>query len=451
MQEGDGLPASICLSCNHLLDVSYDFKCQIQNSDVKLRQILKLPMLQDNNMKDIMDAMPDVNLKKDNDIEIYSHDLITSNNTAIINNESSISHDQSNRLCSSISEDSYTSCDKQEHLMLSEDNKTSENLTDNNREVTIKDDVKNEMSLEDNQDVLKQLLGMDNQDVETCSDDEEKPLISRTPGYKCSDCIKSFATHTALMEHAKLKHHPHYYLCVLCDKYLSDKAKLKKHMFTNHRMMDDETLQESNQDKKSNKVSTKVTRSGTIIDNTREKNKYICNICSREFKYHKPFLSHTKNHSACSEKTSDDVFDQSQNKRTNKQKDKISVSRENKSEDEDEEEDDDDSDLPIESLQCTQCGKLFATKRNLKRHISTHSGLKFNCTTCGKEFSRIDKLKDHEQSKHKMEIFGNTEDEDDDDEDNENKVNENSESRKKASLLLNNNSIIFVNYFFLNI
>lgn len=176
-----------------------------------------------------------------------------------------------------------------------------------------------------------------------------------------------------------------------------------------------------------------------MLDNTREEKKnfkFTCKVCSKQFIYQKSFLSHAKSHPEYNEETSGitDVPDQYASK-TSEQKERTPMSRENESE-EDEEEDDDDSDLPIESLQCTQCGKLFATKRNLKRHISTHSGLKFNCSTCGKGFSRVDKLKDHEQSKHKEEIFGNTDDDDDDDEDNENKINENSESRKKASLSL---------------
>lgn len=240
------------------------------------------------------------------------------------------------------------------------------------------------------------------------------------------------------------------YVCVVCDKQFSNINKLKSHMLMCHetQMTDGKASQD---DKKANKVSAKVTRSGNVEDGTREEKKnfkFTCKVCSKQFIYQKSFLSHAKSHAEYNVDTSDDVFDQSANNTTSEQKDRMPTFRENESEEEEEEEeeDDDDSDLPIESLQCTQCGKLFATKRNLKRHISTHSGLKFNCSTCGKGFSRIDKLKDHEQSKHKEEIFGNTDDEDDDEEDNESKINENSENRKKASLFYMSSIYLLYSY-----
>lgn len=514
MEEGDGLPASICLSCNHLLDVSYDFRCQIQNSDVRLRQILKLqiqPVLHEKDAKDSMiindiaDAVCDiVSCKKDNHVieqDIYSsHDIVTFDSTAvqsdaIINDESHVSHkfmqkteeiiesnrkdvpydtlkenvhnaeimevafheahvddaatDRSDRSSSSTTEDR---CIKREQSMLPEDNETSGSLTDENREDILKIEVKNDMLLEDlnDHDVSKEfaVLRTDNRDtkgVANCSDDEEKPLISRTTRQKCLHCIKSFATKVALQRHMNVHKHKTKlrYVCVVCDKQFSNIDKLKSHMLTCHetRMTDSKASQD---DKRTNKVPTKVTRSGNVVDgSTREEKKnfkFICKVCSKQFIYQKSFLSHSKSHAEYNVDTVNDVLlDQSANKTTGEQiGDKMPTFRENESEEEEEEEDDDDSDLPIESLQCTQCGKLFATKRNLKRHISTHSGLKFNCSTCGKGFSRIDKLKDHEQSKHKEEIFGNTDDEDDDEEDNESKINENSENRKKASLLCMN-------------
>lgn len=521
MEEGDGLPASICLSCNHLLDMSYDFKCQIQDSDVKLRQILKSqiqPMLHDKHAKDVTTMVKHIitNLSnvascdKDNRVveqKIYSHhDMVTFDNTtiqsdAIINNESCIHNEfmqkteeiiessgkndaqydvlkenvhnteivevtlchearmddaldnRSNRLSDSTTDDRRI---KQEQLILSEDNETPESLTDENREDALKVEVKNDVSpfedFNDHNVSNSAVLEADKQNMKNvinCSDDEEKPLINRTIGHhRCLLCMRSFSTKGALQRHMIVHKHKHKhktklrYVCYVCDKQFSSIAKLKSHVLNSHENNtgDDKISQEINENKKI-KTSAKVTRSGNVLDGTREEKKsfkFTCKVCSKQFIYQKSFLSHAKTHPEYNEETSNDVLDQHANKTTNEQKERTprDTFGENESEEEEEEEDDDDSDLPIESLQCTQCGKLFATKRNLKRHISTHSGLKFNCSTCGKGFSRIDKLKDHEQSKHKEEIFGNTDDEDDDDEDNENKVNENSENRKKASLSL---------------
>lgn len=511
MEEGDGLPASICLSCNHLLDMSYDFKCQIQDSDVKLRQILKSqirPMLHDKHAKDvtmlkhIITNLSNVaSCDKDNRVmeqKVYSHqDMVTFDTTtiqsdAIINNESCIHNEfiqktediiessgrnaqydilkenvhnteiievalcheahtngaldnRSNRLSDSTTDNR---CIKQEQLILSEDNETSESLMDENREDALKVEVKNDaLPFEDFNDrnVSKTADKQDTKNVMNCSDDEEKPLISRTiRHHRCLLCMRSFSTKGALQRHMIVHKHKHKhktklrYVCYVCDKQFSSIAKLKSHVLNNHETHtgDDKISRETSENKKI-KTSAKVTRSGTVLDGMREEKKnfkFTCKVCSKQFIYQKSFLSHAKTHPEYNEETSNDVLDQHANKTTNEQKEgNTPIFRENESEEEEEEEDDDDSDLPIESLQCTQCGKLFATKRNLKRHISTHSGLKFNCSTCGKGFSRIDKLKDHEQSKHKEEIFGNTDDEDDDDEDNENKVNENSsESRKKV-------------------
>ncbi|XP_011645273.1 zinc finger protein 878-like isoform X1 [Pogonomyrmex barbatus] len=500
IEEGDGLPTSICLSCNHLLDVSYDFKCQIQNSDLRLRQILKLQIqstLDDKSakdtmmIKDIVDVVSNVTLgKKDHVIEhdIYSsHDMVMFENTVVqsdvvINDESHISHkfmqkteiiesnekdvqyntlkenvhnaeimeaalcheshmvnaiDHSDRLSNSTTEDRFI---KQKQRILAENNETLRGLIDENREDILKTEIKNDILLnnfDDNVSKETAVLGIGSQNTKSimnCSDDEEKPLISRTIRQKCLHCIKSFATKMALQRHMNVHKHKTKlrYVCVVCNKHFSNISKLKSHMSTCHetQITDSKVPQE---DKKANKVSAKITRSSNMTDSMKEEKKnfkFTCKVCSKQFIYQKSFLSHAKNHPEYNIDISDDVLDQSMNK-PSEQKDRIPTFRENESEEEEEEEDDDDSDLPIKSLQCTQCGKLFATKRNLKRHISTHSGLKFNCSTCGKGFSRIDKLKDHEQSKHKEEIFGNTDDDDDDEEDNESKINENSENRKK--------------------
>ncbi|KAH0534344.1 hypothetical protein KQX54_003187 [Cotesia glomerata] len=112
----------------------------------------------------------------------------------------------------------------------------------------------------------------------------------------------------------------------------------------------------------------------------KKSSKYKCKFCPKQFTYEKSYQTHAKSHKDPNHQANSDEEDQ-----------------------------DPEDDLP-EGLQCLQCGKLFATKRNLKRHISTHTGVKFNCETCSKEFSRLDKLKEHEYAKHSADFTDSDED-----------------------------------------
>ncbi|KAG7188365.1 hypothetical protein KM043_008019 [Ampulex compressa] len=383
VEEGDGLPSSICNACNQLLDTSYDFRCQIQSSDSKLRRLLHLG------------STGEEDTKSATIVKAIIADVLSS----VMSYKQNNAEDRSDFL-----EDQLI---KQEALC----------------------PPKGEPKLEVHSDGTEEL---DNRLNANCSDDEERPLISRTTRQRCAYCIKSFSTKLALQRHmivhqrkTKLR-----YVCYACDKQFANVGKLKSHVFSSH-----------------NGAKEKRTIKKNSIPEKRAF-KFTCKVCTKQFTYQKSFVTHAKSHpeyeqevqednahvdrvEAAEEKSQEEALMLKELKEEDADEDEEQEEEEEEEDEEEEEEEEDDGDLPAENLQCTQCGKLFATKRNLKRHISTHSGLKFNCTTCGKGFSRIDKLKDHEQSKHKEEVFGHSDDEDEDGTDNENKVNENLENRKK--------------------
>ena len=478
VEEGDGLPAIICENCRRLLDVSYDFKCQIEKSDAKLREFL---ILKDDSEKmlslshsvdaaiteaiageighDHSSANPGECVELVNSlvnetahiVDLNQHHFTDHHQSIIFEirppvgeNESLIDHEmsiESDNCCdgdvknielndchetqvANILIEKYNPLEetvmesrhlKNEDMMETEESNMSEyENTECLSDVAIENDNENEQptTADDSQfdDVVK--------DENYESDEEEKPLISRTQRQKCSQCIKTFPTISALERHAQIHKHKTKlrYVCYMCDKQFSSISKLKDHVVNAHENLRNEEkalVEESPSD------TTKIEKNSNRSD-SKKNLKFTCKVCGKQFTYQKSFMTHAKSHPDYEPETSNE-------------KDETVGPSEDSNERGNESEDDD---MPLEGLQCTQCGKLFATKRNLKRHITTHSGLKFHCATCGKEFSRVDKLKEHEQSKHNEELFASSDSDSDDDTDNENKNHGAHESRKKVKFRL---------------
>ncbi|XP_017795662.1 PREDICTED: LOW QUALITY PROTEIN: zinc finger protein 90-like [Habropoda laboriosa] len=423
VEEGDGLPPVICLPCNQRLDASYDFKCQIQDSDEKLRQVLKLKSSANDSVTSasivtaiIADMISSViSSEKENTEkqEVCSTNFCPDNfcfikdetsfclnseknlfcydkepQSQLNNTEEKRSQDNVNVYKSLLEDDSVRQINsiKQEGLPLLEEHVVQ------NKDISLKVEV-NDAS--ENQQMLEETIKTDG-----IQDDEEKPLISRTIRFRCTQCIKSFHTKVALQRHAivhkrktKLR-----YVCYVCDKQYSTLAKVKNHVAICHESHDrKENIQDKRinyeqgkgianvQDKRINNIQDKRIKIQKNDDSCKEQRKslkFTCKVCSKQFTYQKSFITHAKSHP---EYKSEELDDSSQ-----------CSAKERSTEMVEEEEE----------------------QRNLKRHVSTHSGLKYTCGTCGKGFSRVDKLKDHEQSKHKAEIFENSDLDDKDDMDN---------------------------------
>ena len=482
VREGDGLPTVVCLNCRHLVNVSYNFKYQVEQSDAKLRQAVMLKnsklslkhsinnviaeavsegltqTTSSYNDENRIKPLSDFRLRKIDRFDIHSAEqpvLASLNNEEnVMAFESSTSCDEKYRNPSKIVKEINIYLEKQPGISEADKNEQSSmgnqdiTQTENYRNVSFEEEY---VKLERTQTTLQSDTTTSNiEEISTRpksvdffprnsneTDEEETPLICRTHRKKCLQCIKTFSTKMALEKHMILHKQKTNlrYVCYLCDRQFDTVDKLKSHVRIGHKNQNekDKALEERrSKDTENSKRAETAAREGNLEENSkREKKsyKFNCKICSKQFTYQKSFISHAKIHTECDlediiseylpSKASNSLFDSTDNQNQT----------ENESEDGDKE-------IISEGLQCKKCGKLFATNRNLKRHLLTHTGLKYNCSMCGKEFSRIDKLREHEQSKHKVELFGQPfDDENEEVIGNENEMNGGAKNRKKVILL----------------
>lgn len=260
------------MPCNQRLDASYDFKCQIQNSDEKLRQILKLKSSSNDSVTSasivtaiIADVISSVISSEKENIE--KQEVCSTNfcpdNFCFTKDESSFCLNSEKNLFCYEKESQNQLSDLEQRKSLENVNVYKSLLEDDsvrqissikqefsllvdhvvqNKDASLKEEISNEESQQMLEETSK---------TSGIQDDEEKPLISRTTRLRCTQCIKSFRTKVALQRHAivhkrktKLR-----YVCYVCDKQYSTLAKVKNHVAICHEAHD---RKENIQDKRIN-------------------------------------------------------------------------------------------------------------------------------------------------------------------------------------------------------
>ena len=271
----------ICLPCNQRLDASYDFKCQIQNSDEKLRQILKLKSSSNDSVTStsivtaiIADVISNViSSEKENTEkqEVCSTNFCTDNFCFTKDETSFCLNSEKNLFC--YEKESQSELNDLEQRKNLEDANVYKSLLEDDsvrqissmkQDFALLDDhmiqtkdisLKEEENIEENQQIEE------TSKIDNIQDDEEKPLLLRTTRLRCTQCIKSFRTKVALQRHAivhkrktKLR-----YVCYVCDKQYSTLAKVKNHVAICHEAHDrKENIQHKRINYEQNKAITSV-------------------------------------------------------------------------------------------------------------------------------------------------------------------------------------------------
>ncbi|KAG8038724.1 hypothetical protein G9C98_000279 [Cotesia typhae] len=367
--EGDGLPSTICSPCNRLLELSYNFKLTVEKTDSKLRSLSypKPIIVFTESLSHPLESIPKI------EDRLISQSLESSH---LLQLNSSIDNTIIFRV-----EDLKPDKDSQVVLL--------EKLDEFDDHIQSKDFFQIKTDILD-PSVPENLEAKDSLEKKSESVGKKSNLM-----FICHICTEQFNCVEKLKEHVTTH-----------DSLKGSNSCSDEHSVDDHLINDNSIDDHSNSDQISvndnqNSLNTHqnllndlesqnlLTDQACVDQNLENQNliskkslsKYKCKFCPKQFTYEKSYQTHAKSHKDPNHQLNSDEEDQ-----------------------------DPEDDLP-EGLQCLQCGKLFATKRNLKRHISTHTGVKFNCETCSKEFSRLDKLKEHEYAKHSAD-FTESDDED---------------------------------------
>ena len=193
--------------------------------------------------------------------------------------------------------------------------------------------------------------------------------------FSCKTCFISFSTSSYLKVHERSIHDGNWpFKCDVCDKRFANKYQKIRHKIV-HSYKPGFVKQIKNIGKE--KDSGETHKNGKL---QLDKDKFKCEICSKNFNFRQGFMSHRMTHDDNAKKFKCKICHKAfadaaklrrhENIHTNEK-----------------------------SYKCNTCGKHFNVLSNLHRHEKIHTGEKnFECLSCGKRFIQSNQLNVHEKT-----------------------------------------------------
>ncbi|XP_066254716.1 gastrula zinc finger protein XlCGF57.1-like isoform X27 [Euwallacea similis] len=206
---------------------------------------------------------------------------------------------------------------------------------------------------------------------------------------RCDSCGASYSSKAHLEEHVRFVHKkmdPHE--CIVCQRTFIFQSSLYKHQVNSHRPFIDGDVPSNFCIKcKRTFITVESFQKHLVLIHSEEKpskpqEKYICDICGKDYSYRQSWLLHTKGHSgqlpyqckSCPKSFRVKAF-LTQHEKTHSDE---------------------------RPFNCEMCGNCFKRKEGLRRHLQTHTDVKpFGCSNCGKRFRRREHRRLHMNSCNK--------------------------------------------------
>lgn len=377
----DGLPTCICSTCADKITLFHEFKCQIQETEIKLRNLLDK-----HTNVELIDENIEENNYLDDDIYINESSELNDdnenqkiqnyiNNVDDINNLNEIfiipnSLESKNDKLQSTDEEilpviteskdmSYTFVyipgqKKDEKMNLITQESSHLNLN--------KKSIKTSQILSLPTDLNKSINSSsnDNDNVPNNSNKINELKIKTKTAYQCTICCNNYPDLSSILEHNIdnhiFKNGP--FVCIICEKNCDNYNELHSHI----------------------KIHT-------------GKNPYSCFICNKSYTTKKSLKLHmnyhSNNYNNIIANMNNSLFNcqycgELFNHKNNYQRHLISHL--------------DPGAIKLPKFPCEICGKRFTNSRTLENHIRVHTGEKpYKCNICNKKFSQRGNLFNHEK------------------------------------------------------